>query len=139
MQNLLITGGAGFIGSHVAERLLRDGHEIFVLDDLNDFYSPVLKQQNLDAVKRAGLAGFYHCDIRDAERTRQIIEELSPRVIIHLAARGGVRLSVEQPFLYEEVNVRGTGARVAQPSLIVSTAEVAADLSFTPLLHRFTL
>jgi nucleoside-diphosphate-sugar epimerase len=57
-MRILITGGAGFIGSHVAERLLRDGHEIFILDDLNDFYSPVLKRQNLVAVKQAGMAGF---------------------------------------------------------------------------------
>jgi UDP-glucuronate 4-epimerase len=107
-MRILITGGAGFIGSHVAERLLKDCHEIFILDDLNDFYAPALKQQNLIAVERAGMAGFYNCDIRNAERTRQIVEELRPGVVIHLAARGGVRQSLEQPLLYEEVNVRGT-------------------------------
>jgi UDP-glucuronate 4-epimerase len=107
-MRILITGGAGFIGSHLAERLLRDGHEIFILDDLNDFYSPALKRQNLAAVERAGMAGFYDCDIRDAERTRLLVEELRPGVVIHLAARGGVRQSLEQPFLYEEVNIRGT-------------------------------
>ena len=107
-MRILITGGAGFIGSHVAERLLRGGHEIFILDDLNDFYSPALKRQNLVAVDRAGMAGFYDCDIRNAERTRQILEELRPGVVIHLAARGGVRPSLEQPLLYEEVNIRGT-------------------------------
>src|SRR5580658_470679 len=107
-MRILITGGAGFIGSHVAERLLRDGHEIFILDDLNDFYSPALKRWNLAAVARAGMAGFYDCDIRNTERTRQVVEELCPGVVIHLAARGGVRQSLEQPFLYEEVNVRGT-------------------------------
>jgi len=107
-MRILITGGAGFIGSHVAERLLRDGHEVFILDDLNDFYSPALKVQNLAAVERAGMAAFYDCDIRNGERTRQIVEELSPGVVIHLAARGGVRQSLEQPLLYEEVNVRGT-------------------------------
>jgi len=107
-MRILVTGGAGFIGSHVAERFLRDGHEVFILDDLNDFYSPALKQQNLVAVEQAGLAGFYDCDIRNAERTRRIVEELRPGVVIHLAARGGVRASLEQPLLYEEVNVHGT-------------------------------
>jgi UDP-glucuronate 4-epimerase len=107
-MRILITGGAGFIGSHLAETLLRDGHETFILDDLNDFYSPALKRQNLREVERAGLAGFYECDIRNAERTREIVEKLCPDVVIHLAARGGVRQSLEQPLLYEEVNVRGT-------------------------------
>jgi UDP-glucuronate 4-epimerase len=107
-MRILITGGAGFIGSHLAERLLSDGHEVFVLDDLNDSYAPALKQQNLAAVKEAGLAGFYRCDIRDAEQTQRIVEELCPAALIHLAARGGVQESLEQPLLYEEVNVRGT-------------------------------
>jgi UDP-glucuronate 4-epimerase len=107
-MRILITGGAGFIGSHLAERLSKDGHEIFILDDLNDFYAPALKRQNLVEVERAGLAGFYDCDIRNAERTREILVDLSPGVVIHLAARGGVRQSLEQPLLYEEVNVRGT-------------------------------
>lgn len=107
-MRILITGGAGFIGSHVAERLLRDGQEVFILDDLNDFYSPALKRQNLAAVERAGMAAFYSCDIRNIQQTRQIVQELSPGAVIHLAARGGVRQSLEQPLLYEEVNVRGT-------------------------------
>jgi len=107
-MRILITGGAGFIGSHLAERLLGDGHEVFVLDDLNDSYSPTLKKQNLAAVQEAGLAGFYGCDIRDAEQTRRIVQELCPTTVIHLAARGGVQPSLEQPLLYEEVNVRGT-------------------------------
>ena len=107
-MRVLVTGGAGFIGSHVAERLAREGHAVFVLDDLNDFYPVILKEQNLDAVRQAGLRAFYKADIRDVELIRKIMSEISPNVVIHLAARTGVRFSVEQPLLYEEVNVRGT-------------------------------
>jgi UDP-glucuronate 4-epimerase len=107
-MRVLVTGGAGFIGSHVAERLAREGHAVFILDDLNDFYPVILKEQNLDAVRQIGLRAFYKADIRDVELIRKIMSEISPNVVIHLAARTGVRFSVEQPFLYEEVNIRGT-------------------------------
>lgn len=107
-MRILITGGCGFIGSHVTERLLAEGHKAFVVDDLNDFYSPILKQHNLAALQTAGLSAFHHCDIRDTDRIRQIVSQIAPDAVIHLAARGGVRPSLEQPFLYEDVNVRGT-------------------------------
>jgi UDP-glucuronate 4-epimerase len=107
-MRILITGGCGFIGSHVAERNLTEGHDVFILDDLNDFYSPAFKRQNLAAAERAGLAGFYHADVRQAGQVLEIVREVEPAVVIHLAARGGVRQSLEQPLLYEEVNVRGT-------------------------------
>jgi UDP-glucuronate 4-epimerase len=107
-MRILVTGGAGFIGSHLSERLLRDGHEIVIVDELNDFYSPEIKRSNLAAVRRAGDFAFYEADIRDEEAMFSIGRQHRPEAIIHLAARAGVRPSLEQPLLYESVNVRGT-------------------------------
>jgi UDP-glucuronate 4-epimerase len=107
-MNVLVTGGAGFIGSHVCERLLRDGHRVAIVDELNDFYSPALKEENLAIVRSRGPVTFRHADICDETAIRKLFEESSPDLIIHLAARAGVRPSLEQPLLYEQVNVRGT-------------------------------
>ena len=107
-MRILVTGGAGFIGSHLGERLLREGHSLTIVDDLNDFYSPAVKRANLEAVRRAGPVTFHEADICDEERMFTIGREQKPDAIIHLAARAGVRPSLENPLLYEHVNVRGT-------------------------------
>jgi len=107
-MRILVTGGAGFIGSHLCERLLRDGHAVAMVDDLNDFYSPSLKRANLEAVMAAGPASFHHADICDEEKMLAVARQQKPDAIIHLAARAGVRPSLENPLLYEQVNVRGT-------------------------------
>jgi len=107
-MKLLVTGGAGFIGSHLAEALVRRGHEVTVIDDLNDFYSPALKQTNLAAVRAAGRFEFCQADIRDQAEMLRIMTAGRPDAVIHLAARAGVRPSLEQPLLYEDTNVRGT-------------------------------
>ena len=107
-MRILLTGGAGFIGSHLSERLLRDGHTLTIVDDLNDFYSPAVKRANLDAVRQAGPVTFYQADICDQETMFAIGREHRPDAIIHLAARAGVRPSLEDPLLYERTNVRGT-------------------------------
>jgi UDP-glucuronate 4-epimerase len=107
-MRILLTGGAGFIGSHLSERLLRDGHTLTIVDDLNDFYSPAVKRANLDAVRKAGPVTFYQTDICDEETMFAIGREHRPDAIIHLAARAGVRPSLEDPLLYERTNVRGT-------------------------------
>jgi UDP-glucuronate 4-epimerase len=108
-MNFLVTGGAGFIGSHVCERLLRSGHAVWALDDLNDFYDPGLKQRNLREVQNSG--GSFHF-VRGDITNRQALDELLSRAkfdqIIHLAARAGVRPSLEEPALYQRVNVEGT-------------------------------
>lgn len=107
-MRVLITGGAGFIGSHLAEELLARGHAVAVVDDLNDFYSPSLKEENLDAVRRAGRIVFHRADICDHAAMLRVFREERPEAVVHLAARAGVRPSLEQPLLYERVNVHGT-------------------------------
>jgi UDP-glucuronate 4-epimerase len=107
-MRILVTGGAGFIGSHVSERLLCDGHEVSILDDLNDFYSPAVKRTNIAAVQHTGPAHIYEGDIRDDDLVRRIFGERNLDAVIHLAARAGVRPSLEHALLYEDVNVRGT-------------------------------
>jgi UDP-glucuronate 4-epimerase len=104
----LVTGGAGFIGSHLAEKLLAMGHQVSIIDDLNDFYAPELKRENLAEIAQSGEAAFYQCDICDENRVAEIMDQARPEVIIHLAARAGVRPSLEQPLLYERVNGHGT-------------------------------
>ena len=107
-MKILVTGGAGFIGSHLSERLLDLGHSLSIIDDMNDFYSPALKELNLSSVREHGACSFYRADIRNAAHVMEIVGYEKPDVIVHLAARAGVRPSLEQPLLYEEVNVRGT-------------------------------
>ena len=107
-MRVVVTGGAGFIGSHLCERLIRDGHEAAIIDDLNDFYAPQLKRNNLRAIRETGLVRLYEGDVRDQSLVKRVFEENRPHAVIHLAARAGVRPSLEQALLYESVNVRGT-------------------------------
>ncbi|PYV90861.1 MAG: epimerase [Acidobacteria bacterium] len=108
MTKILLTGGAGFIGSHLAERLIQQGHRLVLVDDLNDFYSPETKRRNLKEIKANASFEFVQADICDQAAIEKVFEQYRPEVIIHLAARAGVRPSLEQPFLYERVNVHGT-------------------------------
>lgn len=107
-MKVLVTGGAGFIGSHLCERLLGDGHQVTIVDDLNDYYSPGLKRENLASVKKRGDVAFHWADITDEKRVFDIVEAVRPEAIVHLAGRAGVRPSLEQPLLYEKVNIYGT-------------------------------
>jgi len=107
-MKVLVTGGAGFIGSHVCERLLRDGHRVAILDDLNDFYSPAAKQKNLETIALSGPVEFHCGDIVDGAFVAEAFSASRPDAVIHLAARAGVRPSLEQPLLYGRVNVQGT-------------------------------
>ena len=130
-MNFLVTGGAGFIGSHVCERLLHDGHSVWAFDDLNDFYDPQLKRRNLrdiqllapwnNSVQNAATAGspaystgrakpfeFIHGDLCDCMALDELFGSVKFDQVIHLAARAGVRPSLEAPALYQRVNVEGT-------------------------------
>ena len=108
-MNFLVTGGAGFIGSHVCEQLLRDGHAVWSFDDLNSFYAPDLKRRNLrDIQSLAKPFEFIQGDITDRTAVEELFSSAKFDQIIHLAARAGVRPSLEEPALYQRVNVEGT-------------------------------
>lgn len=108
MDNILITGGAGFIGSHLSQRLLREGKRLAIVDNLDDFYSAELKRRNLEEVRAGGDFQYFSTDIRDGEKLREVFAIFKPEVVIHLAARPGVRPSFAQPEAYTSINVLGT-------------------------------
>lgn len=107
-RRILLTGGAGFVGSHLAEALLRSKVSLSIVDNLDDFYSPAWKKANLETIRRTGNFEFFPHDICDKDRMREAVAAVQPDAIIHLAARAGVRPSIEQSELYERVNVAGT-------------------------------
>lgn len=105
MQKILITGGAGFIGSQLAEALLARGDLVTVLDNFNDFYDPAIKRQNARELHGATIVTG---DIRDRELVARLFESGDFDAVVHLAAMAGVRPSLLDPLHYEDVNVRGT-------------------------------
>ncbi len=108
-MNFLVTGGAGFIGSHVCERLLTGGHAVWVFDDLNNFYDPAIKQRTLRELQAAGRQfTFVEGDLCDRLALDRLFGSVKFDQVIHLAARAGVRPSLQEPALYQRVNVEGT-------------------------------
>lgn len=107
-MNYFITGGAGFIGSHLIERLLSENHKILCLDNFNDFYNPAIKWRNIASFSNHTHFQLIQGDILDESLLKKIFHSNPFDGIVHLAARAGVRPSVLQPKLYEEVNIRGT-------------------------------
>src|SRR2546425_9939327 len=107
MSRAIVTGGAGFIGSHVCEALLAAGHGVAIIDDLNDFYDPTIKKANVASLARAG-ARFYRADVRNKGEVNSVFAREKPDLVIHLAARAGVRPSLDNPELYVSTNVLGT-------------------------------
>lgn len=108
-MNFLVTGGAGFIGSHVCERLLASGHAVWVFDDLNVFYSPAIKKANLTALRNVGSGfTFVDGDLTNRSALDTLFGSVKFDQVIHLAARAGVRPSLQEPALYQRVNVEGT-------------------------------
>jgi len=105
-MRILVTGGAGFIGSHLVERLLATGHTVAILDDFNDFYDPQIKHANIAGFAK-NVAVHQH-DLRDDESVRNLFRREKFEVIAHLAARAGVRPSIHHPQLYYDTNVTGT-------------------------------
>jgi len=109
MKSILITGGAGFIGSHLVERLLNEGEwEVTVVDDFNDFYEPALKRENVRNAEASPHFKLFQVDIRNRAALDHVFQSASFETIVHLAARAGVRPSLQQPQLYAETNINGT-------------------------------
>jgi len=107
-MTILVTGGAGFIGSHLVEHLLEAGNRVICLDNFDSFYSPMVKRANIkDALLHPSFT-LIEGDIRDAGGLKQCFEENEIDVVVHLAARAGVRPSIQNPELYYDVNVMGT-------------------------------
>ena len=105
-MRILVTGGAGFIGSHLVEKLLSLGHDVAILDDFNDFYDPQIKRQNIAAVAKD--VAIHHLDLRDSGAVQNLFHREKFEAIAHLAARAGVRPSIQNPQLYYDTNVDGT-------------------------------
>jgi len=109
MKDILITGGAGFIGSHLVDRLLSEGDwRITVVDDFNDFYSPAIKRDNIREHLKNPNYKLVEADIRDCAALEEAFVETNFDCIVHLAARAGVRPSLQEPQLYVETNINGT-------------------------------
>ncbi len=110
MKTVLITGGAGFIGSHLCRRLLREGARVICLDNFDSFYDPNIKIKNIEGLTEEypSLFELITGDIRNPEHLREIFQKNKVNLVIHLAARAGVRPSIEHPLIYQDVNIRGT-------------------------------
>jgi len=107
-MSMLVTGGAGFIGSHLLDRLSAQRRHAVCLDNFCDFYSPALKHSNLATALASGYVTLVEGDICDADLCRRVFQEHSVHQVVHLAARAGVRPSIKDPLLYERVNCMGT-------------------------------
>jgi UDP-glucuronate 4-epimerase len=110
MNTILVTGGAGFIGSHLCERLLSDGIKVIGLDNFDTFYDPKIKIKNAEMItkKFPDLFDLVTGDIRNPEQVKGILQKNKVDFVVHLAARAGVRPSIAEPLLYQDVNIRGT-------------------------------
>lgn len=108
MITYFITGGAGFIGSSLARELLKKGNKVISIDNFCDFYNPVIKENNIKELAKDEKFKLYKNDIRDRQAIKKIFDENKIDVVMHLAAMAGVRPSIENPVLYQEVNCMGT-------------------------------
>jgi UDP-glucuronate 4-epimerase len=110
MSTILVTGGAGFIGSHLCERLLSDGVKVICLDNFDSFYDPDIKIKNAEGMtkKFQDLFELVTGDIRNPDHLKGLFQKNRVDFVIHLAARAGVRPSIADPLLYQDVNIRGT-------------------------------
>ena len=108
ITRILVTGGAGFIGSHLCEALLDQGEQVLALDNFNDFYDPGIKRKNIESALAHPSFTLSEGDIRDQEFIEGAMASFKPQAIVHLAAMAGVRPSIEKPQLYNDVNITGT-------------------------------
>jgi UDP-glucuronate 4-epimerase len=108
MQTYLVTGGAGFIGSRLCTSLIKQNHKVINVDNFNDFYNPAIKKKSIEFLTDHNNYLLYEADIRDRDIINQIFESNKIDAVIHLAGMAGVRPSINDPLLYEDVNVKGT-------------------------------
>ncbi|PWL71414.1 MAG: epimerase [Bacillota bacterium] len=108
MKTYLITGGAGFIGSTLTGKLLNKGNQVIAIDNFNAYYDPIQKEENVREFLENENYQLYRIDIRNRDEIRKVFDENKIDVIVHLAAMAGVRPSIEDPILYQEVNGLGT-------------------------------
>lgn len=108
MKTYLVTGGAGFIGSTLSEKLIEEGNKVVVIDNFCDFYNPKIKENNIKNLVKNNNFKLYRDDIRDKEAIKRIFHENDIEMVIHLCAMAGVRPSIENPILYQDVNCMGT-------------------------------
>ncbi len=137
---IMLTGGAGFIGSHLTPALLESGHRIVIVDDFNDYYAPARKRANLQGIINHPHLEVVEADIRDRETMEDLFARYRFSAVIHLAARAGVRPSLARPLLYQDVNVGGTlvlleAARKAGTGkfIFASSSSVYGDCPRMPL------
>ena len=108
MESVLVTGGAGFIGSHLCERLLSRGDSIVCLDNFDPYYSPEVKRRNIQKALKNKRFDLIECDIRDNGKLAGLFSSHDFSCVVHLAARAGVRPSIKDPHIYQDVNIGGT-------------------------------
>lgn len=107
-MKILLTGGAGFIGSHLARALLEEENEVVIVDDFNDYYSPIIKEENIKDIRNDPRLKVVNVDIRNQSQMEKIFFFHQFSTVVHLAARAGVRPSLIDPLLYQDVNISGT-------------------------------
>ena len=108
MKTYFITGGAGFIGSTLSKKLIEQGNKVVTIDNFCDFYNPKIKEDNVKELLQNKNFKLYRADIRDRQAIKEIFDESNIDIVMHLAAMAGVRPSIENPILYQEVNCMGT-------------------------------
>ena len=141
-MKVLVTGGAGFIGSHVSERLLKRGDRVVALDNFNDFYSPARKRANAAILAAHPKARLVEADIRDAAALDALFADEHFDSLVHLAAMGNVRYSVKHPALYADVNLNGTATLLetvrkygVQGFVLASTSSVYGQTNKIPFVE----
>jgi UDP-glucuronate 4-epimerase len=141
----LITGGAGFVGSHVAQQLLERGETVAVIDNFNDYYDPAIKRRNVECLSTYDKFTLFEGDIRDVELVDKIFSEQGITHVAHLAAMAGVRASVDQTRLYMDVNLTGTmnlleagKAQNIKQFVIASTSSVYGKTEILPFIETDT-
>ncbi len=138
-MRVLVTGGAGFIGSHVADRLAARGDDVVILDSFDPFYDPLIKRRNIEGVLASGRAVLVEADICDSEGIENRLSDTAIDAIVHLAARAGVRPSLDRPLDYARTNVEGTLSvlelarrRSIRPFVMGSSSSVYGDATPVP-------